>query len=502
MVLSTRRFLCVARARGARCRGRYHRPNRWTSRFALLAVTAAMFIGWCLPAGAADWLTPEAATRSFYESIQRIEDAPDTPEFKAEIEEIFTDDAVVLLVVGDQSSGFLTVGALETAAKLALKKKYRRQINDSGKEIASINCTTHGAMAACYITVEVTLREGSGGSRTFEDIVNLRRQDGRWYVTRAKWLIVPNEDAKTLYSLALDPTTIANIRANPPAMEREWNRKLPILGKKVYAMGIDLPRPYGVAVIPNWTRQKLELDSLSVRFNGSEVIETDWVDFAGIFTETTSIQVKGDFFLFPFLNVFATVGHVEGDVVAPLSFLARDLIDLVDPDICSGFLTPGFCDRRINGTVRTSLSNNNVSLGIVPAMGYENFFFAMPVTYAWTFLDNAKVGSPVGTFLVSPRIGLTEVTKNGGRLSVYVGATYLKSENRIVSDYTLTIPSDLPIVGGRDIVIEYDITQSGVDPWNYVVGFNWDIIAGRSLTIEASTGGSRDQFIASFTQRF
>ena len=145
-----------------------------------------MFIGWCLPAGAADWLTPEAATRSFYESIQRIEDAPDTPEFKAEIEEIFTDDAVVLLVVGDQSSGFLTVGALETAAKLALKKKYRRQINDSGKEIASINCTTHGAMAACYITVEVTLREGSGGSRTFEDIVNLRRQDGRWYVTRAK----------------------------------------------------------------------------------------------------------------------------------------------------------------------------------------------------------------------------------------------------------------------------------------------------------------------------
>ena len=58
----------------------------------------------------------------------------------------------------------------------------------------------------------------------------------------------------------------------------------------------------------------------------------------------------------------------RGAVIAPLSFLAKDAIDLIDQGICSGFITPGFCDRRINATVRTSVDNNNVALGIVPAM--------------------------------------------------------------------------------------------------------------------------------------
>ena len=87
-------------------------------------------------------------------------------------------------------------------------------------------------------------------------------------------------------------------------------------------------------------------------------------------------------------------------------------------------------------------------------------------------------------------------------MSVYAGATYLTSENFIVSEFTLTIPGDVPVVGGRDINLEYAITQSGVDPWNFMVGFNWDIVAGRSLQLEAATGGARDQFVASFTQRF
>ena len=57
-------------------------------------------------------------------------------------------------------------------------------------------------------------------------------------------------------------------------------------------------------------------------------------------------------------------------------------------------------------------------------------------------------------------------------------------------------------VGGRELTLEYGITQSGVDPWNFMVGFNWDIVAGRSMQLEAATGGSRDQFVASYTQRF
>lgn len=453
-------------------------------------------------ATAADWSTPEAATRSFYETIQRIDEYPDTPEFKAGVKEIFTDDARLMLVIGDQSAGLLTVNAVEHVARLLLRNKFQRQVIESDKEITDIQCTTYGKLASCYITVEITLRDGSGRTRSFEDMVGLELDGDRWRISSAKYPVVPQPDAKTLFTLALDPTSIPNFRSDPPPFEREWNRKLPILGKKVYEMGIDLPLPIGVAVIPNWTRQELKLDSLRVQFGGSEVIDTDWVDFAGIFTEATSIQVKGDFYLFPFLNIYATVGHVEGDIVAPISFLARDAIDLVDPGICSGIITPGFCDRRINYVVRTKLNNNNVGIGIVPAIGYENFFFTVPVNHTWTFLDNALEGSPVSTWVVSPRIGLTAPTKQGGRLSVYVGATYLKSENEIVGDFTLPIPDDVPIVGGREIDLVYEVTQSGVDPWNYLVGFNWDFLPGRSLQIEAATGGARDQFVTSFTQRF
>ena len=136
-------------------------------------------------ATAADWSTPEAATRSFYSLIEQIREDPDAPEFKASVEEIFNPDAVIMLVIGDQSAGVLRVSAVEHVAKQLLRTKFRRQVIDAGREISDIQCTTHGRLASCYITVEVTLRDGSERTRSFEDIVGLALDGDRWRISSA-----------------------------------------------------------------------------------------------------------------------------------------------------------------------------------------------------------------------------------------------------------------------------------------------------------------------------
>lgn len=448
---------------------------------------------------------PEAAIKRFFIEFDAIVDLPESADFKKVVSSVFAPEAVITLFVGDKSVLNVSRRRLADVSRL-VNSKYKDQHIDSQRRILNIECNEDGLLAACFVDIEV-FPKTEGPSHYYRDVIGMRLHEGHWIIISAKILIVPTPDATTIYSLAQDPTNVANLRTNQLfqklELKREWPHRFPIFGQKVYDLGADLPLPWGVSVIPVWNRQEQIISDLRASINGGGVIETGFVNFEALTSETTSLQIKGDLWLFPFLNVFATVGHVKGDVAAPLSFRVGDLIEVVDPGgLCTGLLAPSFCDSNISATIKAKVDTTTAALGIVPAVGYENFFFTVPITYSWAFID-AIEGSPAETFLVSPRIGYTvPIRESGGRLGVYFGGTYLKSMNTILSDFNYTIPADTPVVGGRDINIRYQVTQETRDPWNYVVGFNWNITNDMSFGLEAATGGSRDQIVSSFSKRF
>ena len=329
--------------------------------------------------------------------------------------------------------------------------------------------------------------------------ITLRRRDDRWLVTSVTWVVQPPEEVEVEPSVDIGllwlPTAAGGVRPTPG---RTWDRALPILGRQVVERGFDLPLPYGAAVVGSWKRQDVDLFNLSVAFNDGPRTPIPFLAFGQPLADTFTAQLKFDFWLFPFLNVYALAGRVEGDSEIPFSFLGADLMDLIGTgDLCKGLRPPPACFQTFSATAVTDIGGDTYSLGLNPAVGYRQFFFTMPTTWTWTDLDTARW---VESIYVSPRIGLAVPTERAGALSVYIGAAYLNADNFINGTITIDAPN-LP-GAPNPLTIEYWVDSNNSDRWNYLVGFNWAVSNRWSVHTEADAGGSRQGFTLSVTWRF
>jgi len=272
-----------------------------------------------------------------------------------------------------------------------------------------------------------------------------------------------------------------------------WKRKLPFLAQQVVDLGFELPNPYGVAIIPARIRQDLILDNLVIGVNGPLDREIDFVDFGTPNVENSALQLKLDAWILPFLNVFTTIGLFDGDATIPLKFEGSDLF----PQLCA--ITPNApaCVRTYSAVANPSYEGSNISIGMNLAMGWDRFFVALPMTYAWTDVD--IIDNTVTALNITPRIGMTGDMGERGSVAVFVGATYLRAEVDIAGSIDLDTP------GGPDgdiTTLSFRISQRNKDRWNYLLGFNWDLNKNWSVMAEAGFGGSRENFIGGVTYRF
>lgn len=272
-----------------------------------------------------------------------------------------------------------------------------------------------------------------------------------------------------------------------------WKYKLPFLAPDVIDLGFDLPNPYGVAIIPARIRQDLTLQNLAIGINGPADQEIDFVDFGIPSVENSALQLKLDAWIFPFLNVFTTVGVFDGDANIPLKFDGVDLF----PNVCE--ITPNapLCVRTYSTVANPSYEGTNISLGINLAMGWDRFFVALPVTYAWTDVD--IIDTTVTALNITPRIGMTGDMGDRGTVAVFMGATYLRAEVDIAGQVALDTPGG---PNGDVTTLAFRISQRNKDRWNYLLGFNWDWNKNWSVMAEAGFGGSRENFFAGATYRF
>ena len=127
-------------------------------------------------------------------------------------------------------------------------------------------------------------------------------------------------------------------------------------------------------------------------------------------------------------------------------------------------------------------------------------FFALPFSYTWTDIEGKD--DRVEATNISARIGVTGDVGSWGAISTYMGATYLDTKNVVIDTLVLdTSGSGVPEIGDTT-ALNYKIDQENKDKWNYLIGFNWNISRTWSAQAEAGFGGSRSNFISSFTYRY
>ena len=272
-----------------------------------------------------------------------------------------------------------------------------------------------------------------------------------------------------------------------------WKYKLPFLAQDVIDLGFDLPNPYGVAIIPARIRQDLMLQNLAIGINGPPDQEIDFVDFGAPSVENSALQLKLDAWIFPFLNVFTTVGVFNGDANIPLKFDGVDLF----PGLCAATPNAPLCVRTYSAVANPSYEGSNVSLGMTLAMGWDRFFIALPITYAWTDVD--FIDTTVTALNITPRIGMTGDMGDRGTVAVFMGATYLRAEVDIAGQLALDTPGG---PNGDVTTLAFRISQRNKDRWNYLLGFNWEWNKNWGVMAEAGFGGSRENFFAGATYRF
>ena len=287
--------------------------------------------------------------------------------------------------------------------------------------------------------------------------------------------------------------------------QRKWEHALPFMAQEVIDMGFELPFPYGVAVIYAKVRQDLTLKNLEVGTNNNGLTPIEFVSFSDAQALNDTVQIKADMWLFPFMNIYAVVGAINGDADLDFTIDGNGLIEQSGID-CSKIINQPICRKLANNHLTVSLGNGtgdingestkysgyNVGIGTILAAGYKDWFIALPITYVYSNID--VLDSTVETLNFSPRIGKTMDLADKGTLSLFVGAGYL--------DVDMDLTGVINVNSGDLDTIEYKIHQENTDKWNALAGVNWDVTKHWSFNLEAGFWGSRENIIAGMTYRY
>jgi len=149
----------------------------------------------------------------------------------------------------------------------------------------------------------------------------------------------------------------------------------------------------------------MDITGLNVGINGSKKYPIDFVSFHNSSNDTQSPQLKLDAWLFPFMNVFGSVGKISGTADLGIQFSGDDLVGQLGTD-CSGRLKPFVC--RLRGkdplyNVTADLRGTNYTVGTILATGWHDYFFTVPMSA--TYADMRKNDAEGLIVNITPRIG-------------------------------------------------------------------------------------------------
>jgi hypothetical protein len=333
--------------------------------------------------------------------------------------------------------------------------------------------------------------------------------------------------------------------------EAEYPYVLPILGAKATKAGYSLPYSAGVSVQYFGSKSDIVIENLMVGFNNGTMYDLDGlVRFDDSRATAEAITVRPDVWLFPFLNVYGIFGKAAATTEVNFGVWVPDSTG-VDKEILS------------TGTI-VDFNTTTFGLGMTPTIGVGGGFLALDINMAW--VDVPQLSKPARSFVFGPRFGKSFKLKNPeSNIAVWVGGFRVSIASRTDGSLDLAevfpegggeigIKIDQGIVKVGDAqdqvdiwwnnlppaqqnnpvnkakyeaanaalarageilnsadqalntisnsTVQYSMDKRVKDPWNFIVGSQYQVHKHLMFRFEVGFLGSRNQFMGGLQYRF
>jgi len=229
---------------------------------------------------------------------------------------------------------------------------------------------------------------------------------------------------------------------------------------------IELPRAYGLGLKLYHSTQDFDINSLDFTLPNVEISDPSVI---GVESDIKYADVRLDAWVFPFLNVFVSLGRIDGSTT----------IDLNEVSLPQLPIALGIIDVDYDGTV--------YGAGATTTFGGRNWFASL--TFVFTNSDlEGEFNSRATSTTIQPRVGW-----RFSRGNLWVGAHYLDAEQSHTGNVDLGIPG-VPAV-------PFDVELTPTEPFNFKVGGNFELTDRLEATVEIGFAERRDGLV-SLTWRF
>lgn len=278
------------------------------------------------------------------------------------------------------------------------------------------------------------------------------------------------------------------------AEDRDWPL-FPLGARQAAQRGYKVQRAFGASALLIHNVENLGSDNLAVAFAlnqnpppDAKLIEVPFVTTDKLRGKTTNTQFKADFWLFPFLNLFAGIGKAKGDIDIGVNI---DLDAFVPPPACTPLRPCG----SVKLPFTTQVDNTTAMAGVALAYGADGWFATAIATRTLTV--SGKDRSDIRTTDLSARIGprFHLDRQRGIELMPYAGA------NRFDMHSTVNGTVQGPLPSGQTLNLRYRVDLFSDHPWAVVNGVNFAFGEHWSTQAEYEWGRSSDRIVVSLTFR-
>lgn len=262
---------------------------------------------------------------------------------------------------------------------------------------------------------------------------------------------------------------------------------LPIWKEEAEARGYTLPEAFGLNV--SYMKQTQDISVDSVGFEGTYPVDLGWfgkhnvplgdvvqIEPVGTGKQMSEVlTLRGDVWLFPFLNLYGIVGTLNGysETTINVKLLGKE----------AGIRMP----------FRLELDGTLYGAGFVLAGGYKDVFTLVDASYTETELN--VIDGTISSIVISPRIGY-DFTRLGAPLRLWVGAMYQDVEQSLSGNLTdIGLTGSLGNLVGKVDNGRFNVEQHLVTPWNPLLGMQYKIHDRLYLLGEAGFGDRKSLFL-------
>ena len=188
---------------------------------------------------------------------------------------------------------------------------------------------------------------------------------------------------------------------------------LPAWGQRVVQKGFSLPYSAGVSVQYVWQQSDIIINNLQVGFNNGPKHNLDEIiRFDNAQTNTKGINVRPDFWVFPFLNVYGIWAQSQSSTAVDCGLWIPD---------SSGW------KKVTDFNTKAEFNATTIGFGVTPTFGIGGFFFAFDMNFTWTSIQ--ELDKPAYVYILGPRVGKNFKFENERSLAIWAGGFRVQMSN-------------------------------------------------------------------------